>query len=193
VTDGGNDRPQTSDRRPGTNHHKPARIVAGTNWGEAQGNRCRGARAARHALRKPPSRPRCKDFQRLDIWRKPHELTLAVIRAFEGNASRPFPGLRSQILRASATVPTNIAEGCGHRSTRELAPFADVSVASLSEVQYHLILARDLRLISASTQAPLDDRVVQIRRTLTAFATSIRRQAPRPPDSAQASASTSEV
>lgn len=78
------------------------------------------------------------------------------------------------------TSGTTIAEGCGHRSKHELSRFADVAVASLSEVQYQLILARDLKLIHPRVHAELEDRVTEVRRMLTAFASSVRSQGERP-------------
>ncbi|MDE3172114.1 MAG: four helix bundle protein [Gemmatimonadota bacterium] len=118
-----------------------------------------------------------QDFRRLVVWEKAHQLTLSVHHAVQAMPRGKYAGLRSQILRAAASVSTNIAEGCGHRSTKELVRFVDVAIASVTELQYHLILARDLRLISTNCQADLDGQVVQVRRMLSALGKALRAQA----------------
>jgi four helix bundle protein len=72
-----------------------------------------------------------KDFRGLKIWQQSHRLTLAVYRA-----TRPFPkdelyGLTSQLQRASASIPANIAEGCGRNGDSELARFFQIAMAQL--------------------------------------------------------------
>ena len=85
-----------------------------------------------------------EDFKNLKVWSKAHELTIAIYKR-----TRTFPvdemyGLTSQIRRASASIGANIAEGCGRRSDPEMKRFIQIARGSASEVEYHLLLARDL-------------------------------------------------
>ncbi len=87
-------------------------------------------------------------FERLDAWRLCHQLVLA---AYE--ASKAFPddekyGLVSQIRRAAFSAAANIAEGSARRGPREFRRFLDISLGSLAEVAYALIVARDLGYLS---------------------------------------------
>ena len=85
-----------------------------------------------------------QDYQRLKVWEKSHALTLAVYRI-----TRSFPPderyeLTRQLRRAAASIPANIAEGCGRDSPKELKYFLTIAAGSASELEYHLLLARDL-------------------------------------------------
>src|SRR5580692_474898 len=88
-----------------------------------------------------------EDFKKLKVWSKAHLLTLAVYEI-----TRKFPreevfGLTSQIRRASASIGANIAEGCGRRSDPEMKRFVQIARGSANELEYHLLLARDLQLL----------------------------------------------
>ena|SRR5688572_27243362 len=105
-------------------------------------------------------------FRRLAVWEKSHELTLRVYRATDGPATRRFPGLSSQLRRAMAAVPTNIAEGAGHASQAQFNRFLEIAIASAHEVDYHLLLARDLELLSAREYAFLEARLGEVQAML---------------------------
>ena len=83
-------------------------------------------------------------------------------------------GLTSQIRRSCASIPANIAEGCGSNSDAELARYLQIAMGSASELEYHILLARDLELISNSDYKPTNDEVTQIKRMLTSFIKRLR-------------------
>ena len=68
------------------------------------------------------------DFRRLKVWRKSHELTLAVYKATAGFSGEELYGLTSQMRRACASIPANIAEGCGRGGDPELARFLQIAM-----------------------------------------------------------------
>ena len=75
-----------------------------------------------------------KNFRDLKVWEKSHSLTLDLY-----SATRAFPpderfGLISQIRRCSASVPANIAEGCGRRGNGEFHRFLQIATGSASEL-----------------------------------------------------------
>jgi len=85
-----------------------------------------------------------KDFRSLKVWEKAHELVLKAYKATDLFPKHELYGITSQIRRAAASVPTNIAEGCGKDSDAELKRYFLIAMGSASELEYLLILARDL-------------------------------------------------
>ena len=85
-----------------------------------------------------------RDFRKVEAWERAHALTLRVYRATSGFPGNERFGLVSQMRRACASIPTNVAEGCGRSTKSELARFIDIATGSASEVEYQLLLAKDL-------------------------------------------------
>ncbi|MCL4213741.1 MAG: four helix bundle protein [Gemmatimonadales bacterium] len=101
-------------------------------------------------------------FRRLAVWEKAHALTLRVYRATEGPQTRRFPGLQAQLRRAVAAIPTNISEGSGHASQAQFNRFLEIALASAREADYHLLLARDLEILSEREYAHLEARLSEV-------------------------------
>ena len=76
-------------------------------------------------------------------------------------------GLTGQIRRAASSIPANLAEGCGVDRDVEFARYCGIARASASELEYHLLLAHDLKLLEAEDYAQLIERVVELKRMLT--------------------------
>jgi four helix bundle protein len=104
------------------------------------------------------------DFKRLLAWRLARELVRDLHTAFSGQRSNGYPGLRAQILRAAASIPSNLAEGCAKRSRRELARFAEMAYASAKEVECDLILSRDVSILSVQHFEDLAQRTDHVAR-----------------------------
>ncbi len=117
-----------------------------------------------------------QDFQRLEVWKRAHDLTVEVYRATERSATSPFPGLTAQMRRAASSIPANIAEGCGHASQREFARFLQHGFASAKELQYHLLLAKDIGVLAPAAYARLDARVAQVSQMLSGLLRKVRAQ-----------------
>jgi four helix bundle protein len=107
-----------------------------------------------------------QDFQKLVVWQKAHQLTLDVYRITRTYPKEELYGLTSQTRRAAASIPANIAEGCGRNSGADLARFLHIGAGSASELDYHLILARDLDFIKRSDQSKLSKDISEIKRML---------------------------
>ena len=110
-----------------------------------------------------------EDFKNLKVWVKAHQLTLTIYQT-----TRKFPrdeiyGLTSQTRRASASIGANIAEGCGRRSDPEMKRFVQIARGPASELEYHLLLARDLQLLTVEEFKDLDAKVLEIQRMLAAL------------------------
>jgi four helix bundle protein len=112
-------------------------------------------------------RVRMKDFRQLKVWEKAHHLTLAVYQVTASFPRDEIYGLTSQMRRAASSIPSNLAEGCGRNSDAELARFSSIAAGSASELEYHLLLARDLNLIPLNDHQLLTEQVVEIKRMLS--------------------------
>jgi four helix bundle protein len=110
-----------------------------------------------------------KDFRELKVWGKAHQLTLDVYRATMTFPKDEMYGLTSQIRRATSSIPANIAEGCGRGSNTDFARFLQISMGSASEVEYHLLLAVDLNILTAAQHKQLELQVVEVKRMLSAL------------------------
>jgi four helix bundle protein len=110
-----------------------------------------------------------KNFRELKVWEKGHELTLAVYKATARFPNEERYGLTSQIRRSSVSVPANIAEGCGRGSDADLARFLHIAAGSASELEYHLLLATRLDMLSALDHKRLTKEVTEVKRMLTSF------------------------
>ena len=110
-----------------------------------------------------------RNFQELAIWQRSHLLTLRIYSISKGFPKDEMFGLTSQMRRSSSSIPTNIAEGCGRNSNPELNRFLVISAGSTSELQYQLILSKDLGYIIESIFKELYDEIIQIRKMIYSY------------------------
>jgi four helix bundle protein len=118
-----------------------------------------------------------QDFHELKVWQKAHALTMEVYNETRSLPKDELYGLTSQIRRAASSIPANIAEGCGRNGDIDFARFLQVSMGSASELEYHLLLARDLGFLNDVTHTRLNEQVTEIKRMLASFMRTLR--APR--------------
>jgi four helix bundle protein len=110
-----------------------------------------------------------QDYRNLEVWKYSHHLVLEVYRATKAYPKDEVYGLTSQTRRAASSIPANIAEGCGRNSDGDFRRFLQIALGSAMELDYHLLLARDLGYIDEQIQAGLADRIDRVRRMLGAF------------------------
>jgi four helix bundle protein len=106
------------------------------------------------------------DFKKLDVWRKAHELALQAHRVATRIRGAQYLSLRSQIIRAAMSIPANIVEGRARKSERDFSRFLGYALASTSELEYHLIVARDICVVSEEEFQLLLVRLLQVRKML---------------------------
>lgn len=114
-----------------------------------------------------------KDFKDLKVWEKAYELTLSLYTASRGFPKEEIYGLTSQLRRAAVSVGANIAEGCGRRTDGELIRFLQIARGSASELEYHLLLARDLKFMHESVHAELLRKLTEVQRMLTSLVSAV--------------------
>ena len=108
-----------------------------------------------------------KDFRKLLAWEKGHQLTLAIYHVTAAFPSHETYGLTSQMRRAASSIPSNIAEGCGRDGDAELSRFCTIARGSASELEYQILLSRDLKLMPVDDYERLTQQAVEIKRMLT--------------------------
>jgi four helix bundle protein len=114
-----------------------------------------------------------QDFKKLQVWQKAHSLAIHVDRAARTITGRERSSLRSQIIRAAASIPANIVEGRSQRSDAEFRRFLGYAVSSASELEAHLILARDLGLLPEQRFETLVGQLIEVRRMLHGLVTKL--------------------
>lgn len=110
-----------------------------------------------------------RNFRELKVWDKSHKLVLSVYKATAKFPQQEQYGLTSQLRRASASIPTNIAEGCGRSGNREFSYFLQIALGSASEVEYLLLLAQEIGYIDFELNKELTVQVVEVKCMLTGF------------------------
>jgi four helix bundle protein len=115
-----------------------------------------------------------QEFRDLKVWQRAHQL---VLRLYETTGKFPDEerfGLSSQLRRAAVSIPANIAEGSRRGSDADFGRFLHISIGSASEVDYLLLLARDLDYIRADEYASLHSEVQEVGRMLNGLLARVR-------------------
>jgi len=110
-----------------------------------------------------------RNFKELKVWEKSHQFVIEVYHKTKGFPPEERFGLMSQLRRSAASVPANIAEGCGRGGDRELARFLSIAAGSASEAEYHLLLSCDLGFLERSVYIEQDRKINEIKRMLNSF------------------------
>ncbi len=121
-----------------------------------------------------------KDFRELKVWELAHQITLAIYRY-----TREFPreetyGIVSQLRRCSSSVAANIAEGCGRSGNAEFGRFLGVAMGSASELEYFLLLSRDLEYLSPDKFNRLEQEVGSMRKMLNRLLSKVQSERTSP-------------
>ncbi|OHB60360.1 MAG: four helix bundle protein [Planctomycetes bacterium RBG_13_46_10] len=118
-----------------------------------------------------------KNFRDIKVWHKAHCLAIKIYKVTDSFPREETYGLISQIRRAAASVPTNIAEGCGRNTDTELARFMEIASCSASELDYLILLANNIGLLDDSSYKESSVELVEIRKMLTTFIKTVRKTA----------------
>ena len=108
-----------------------------------------------------------KDFRDLEVWKKAHMVALETYRATRKLPSSEGFGMTYQLRRAATSVASKIAEGCGRDSNVEFGIELRRAKAASSELEYLLLLARDLEYFGAEEHEHLTEQVVEVRKTIS--------------------------
>jgi four helix bundle protein len=115
-----------------------------------------------------------RDSRQIKVWEKAHNLTLEIHKISAMFPREELYGLTSQLRRASASTPANIAERFGRGGNVELARFLQIGMGSAYEVEYHALLAKDLGFIKTDEYERLESQIVEVKRMLGALLVKVR-------------------
>jgi four helix bundle protein len=108
-----------------------------------------------------------QDFRKLDVWNKAHAFTLTIYRITESFPKAETFGLAATLRRGSANIAMKIAEACGQDASNEFTQRLQQARAICVEVEYQLLLARDLQFIEPSTYDALQHQLIEVRKMLS--------------------------
>jgi four helix bundle protein len=141
-------------------------IVGAENWW-----RFRGHFRHRHPM---------QDFKHIVAYQRGHALAIQLHRAARGFTRAGHANLRAQLTRAADSISTNIVEGCGSATRRELARFLDIAIKSANETEHHLLCARDLGLLSLDDWQGYTAKTVEIRKMIHGYRRRVLESPPKP-------------
>ena len=115
-----------------------------------------------------------RDFRQLRIWEASHKLTLEIY-----DVTKEFPkdelfALTNQMRRSASSIPTNIAEGCGRETNKDYTRFLQIAMGSAYELDYQLLLAKDLGYIKPSNFSLLNGKIDCVKRQLAVLLRKVR-------------------
>lgn len=110
-----------------------------------------------------------QDFHSLLIWQKGHELTLKVYEASKAFPKEEMFALTSQVRRAAYSIPTNIAEGSGRKTKADFSHFLQMAIGSVSELEYEILLSKDLHYLKDDLYNNLIIDIVELRKMIINF------------------------
>ncbi|MGX1928207.1 four helix bundle protein [Flagellimonas sp. 2504JD4-2] len=115
------------------------------------------------------------DYKNYKVWHKSHLLVIEIYQITDIFPKKEQFGLVSQINRAVVSIPTNIAEGCGRETQKELVRFLYISSGSAHELEYLVMLSKELNFITEEQFNALAPKIVEIKRMLAALINTIKK------------------
>ena len=109
------------------------------------------------------------DYTDLEVWKESRKL-VKEIYAITSNFSRDeLYGLSNQIKRSAVSIPSNIAEGCGRRTSKDTIQFLYISRGSLYELETQIYLALDLKFLNQEEFDKLQNKILYCKKLLSGF------------------------
>jgi four helix bundle protein len=109
------------------------------------------------------------DYRKLRVWRNAHELVISVYRATKCFPSEERYGLVSQMRRAAISVASNIVEGMGRNRASETAHFVRIALGSCTELEYQILLSKDLKFLERDLALKLTQETMELRAMLASL------------------------
>lgn len=107
-----------------------------------------------------------RDYKNYTVWQESHQLTLIAYQLTKSFPKEELFGITSQLRRATSSVPTNIAEGCGRESDADFRRFLIMAHGSATEVEYLILLSAELNYVSKSEFDEFTEKVIVLRKQL---------------------------
>lgn len=114
------------------------------------------------------------DYKNYKVWQRSHKLVLSIYSVTKKLPKTEQFGLISQMNRAAVSIPTNIAEGCGRETQKELIRFLYISSGSAHELDYLLLVSKELGFLAIEKADNLIQEIDEIKKMLAALIRSIQ-------------------
>jgi four helix bundle protein len=118
-----------------------------------------------------------KNYRDLKVWQRSYRLCLEIYKITKRFPNEERYGLASQIRRAAVSVPSNIAEGYGRKTTPEYIRFLYIAYGSICEMETQILLSGDLGYIETGKLETLQEGIGEVERMLKALTKSLERKA----------------
>lgn len=109
------------------------------------------------------------DFRKLAVWQKSYQLTLKIYQSTGSFPKEELFGVTSQMRRAAASIPANIAEGSGRGSDTELRRFCQIALGSANELEFFTMLSCDLGYLEIQPYEKLNMDILEVQRMLASL------------------------
>jgi len=120
-----------------------------------------------------------KSFKELKVWQRSYDFCIKVYRITAGFPKGERYGLRSQIRRSAVSIPSNIAEGYGRKTTADYVHMLYIAYGSICELETQILLSGDLGLIGNKELRIAKQDIAEIERMLMGLIRSLRKKAPK--------------
>ena len=121
---------------------------------------------------------RMQNYRQLSVWKKAHAVAMNVHRLTQRIPRDGNAGLINQLRTAALSIPANIAEGSSRPTDKDFAKFLYISLASATEVEYHLEFAAGIETISAKEFEIHQEQLIEIRKMLHGLIKHLKRPIP---------------
>jgi four helix bundle protein len=113
------------------------------------------------------------NFKELKVWKLSIELSKLIFETTKTFSNEHKFGLSSQLFRCAVSIPSNIAEGCGRKSDKELKQFLSISLGSSFELETQIIIAKEVNLITNEQFESINNRIIEVQKMISGLSKSI--------------------
>lgn len=121
-----------------------------------------------------------RDFRKLTVWTRAHELTLEIYRVTSRFPKEEMYGITSQMRRCSSSIPANIAEGCGRSGEGDFHRFLSMAAGSSVELEYFPLLSHDLGFINTEAHEHANRKLMEVQKMLAVLSRTVNQSRRRP-------------
>jgi four helix bundle protein len=115
-----------------------------------------------------------QNYKDLKVWEKAHLFALEVYKVSKGFPKEEQFNITSQLRRASISIPTNIAEGCGKLTNKDLGNFLQIALGSSNEVEYLILFSSELGFLNKSSFENFTREIGEIKGMLISLIKKVR-------------------
>jgi four helix bundle protein len=113
------------------------------------------------------------NYKELKVWQRAYRLCLEIYKVTKGFPREEQYNLTAQIRRSAVSIPSNIAEGYGRRTTPDYIRSLYISYGSICELETQIMIATDLKYTSWEIMTPIQEDIREVERMLKALIKSL--------------------